>query len=139
MVIGQTMQVPQGCPEDHVDGMWHHTHINLTRIHQRKFHGDHCRKGVQDFDARGCVNVFSVSHISCCCCCFEYVVQKYGLFQPSVYHALIVIFLEFFSWGLVMSPVITVCTACPFLILLFNFSCSYVVIVSLFILVQCVT
>jgi MFS family permease len=33
---------------------------------------------------------------------------KYGLFQPSVYHALVVIFLEFFSWGLVMSPVITV-------------------------------
>lgn len=27
---------------------------------------------------------------------------------PSVYHALVVIFLEFFSWGLVMSPVITV-------------------------------
>ena len=40
--------------------------------------------------------------------------QKYGLFQPSVYHALIVIFLEFFSWGLVMSPVITVCSAYTF-------------------------
>ena len=26
-----------------------------------------------------------------------------------MYHALIVIFLEFFSWGLVISPVITVC------------------------------
>lgn len=34
--------------------------------------------------------------------------QKAGLYQPSVYHALIVIFLEFFSWGLLMSPVITV-------------------------------
>lgn len=33
---------------------------------------------------------------------------KSDLFQPSVYHALVVIFLEFFSWGLLMSPVITV-------------------------------
>lgn len=34
--------------------------------------------------------------------------QKTGIFQPSVYHALIVIFLEFFSWGLLTSPVIKV-------------------------------
>lgn len=34
---------------------------------------------------------------------------KYGfLHQPSLVHALVIIFLEFFSWGLVMSPVITV-------------------------------
>ena len=34
--------------------------------------------------------------------------MKTGLFQPSVYHALAVIFLEFFSWGLLTSPIITV-------------------------------
>ncbi|KAJ8306223.1 hypothetical protein KUTeg_016768 [Tegillarca granosa] len=31
-----------------------------------------------------------------------------GFSQPSVYHALIVIFLEFFAWGLLTSPMITV-------------------------------
>lgn len=31
-----------------------------------------------------------------------------GMFEPSVYHALIVIFLEFFSWGLLTSPIIKV-------------------------------
>ncbi|ESN92010.1 hypothetical protein HELRODRAFT_194478 [Helobdella robusta] len=35
--------------------------------------------------------------------------SKYGFsYQPTLFHALVVIFLEFFSWGLVMSPVITV-------------------------------
>lgn len=33
---------------------------------------------------------------------------KTGLFQPRLYHALIIIFLEFFSWGLLMIPIITV-------------------------------
>ncbi|KAL5016535.1 hypothetical protein ScPMuIL_006124 [Solemya velum] len=31
-----------------------------------------------------------------------------GLSQPSVYHALVVIFLEFFAWGLLTSPIIMV-------------------------------
>lgn len=31
-----------------------------------------------------------------------------GLSQPSVYHALVVIFLEFFAWGLLTNPMITV-------------------------------
>ncbi|XP_046326676.1 hippocampus abundant transcript 1 protein-like isoform X2 [Haliotis rufescens] len=31
-----------------------------------------------------------------------------GISQPSIYHALVVIFLEFFAWGLVTSPIITV-------------------------------
>jgi len=34
--------------------------------------------------------------------------NKTGFYQPSVYHALVIIFLEFFAWGLLMSPVITV-------------------------------
>ncbi|KAK2149889.1 hypothetical protein LSH36_433g03047 [Paralvinella palmiformis] len=33
---------------------------------------------------------------------------KSGMFEPSVYHALVVIFLEFFAWGLLMSPIISV-------------------------------
>ncbi|OQR72294.1 hippocampus abundant transcript 1 protein-like, partial [Tropilaelaps mercedesae] len=32
----------------------------------------------------------------------------YGIGQPSVYHAVVVIFLEFFSWGLLTTPMITV-------------------------------
>ncbi|ESP05412.1 hypothetical protein LOTGIDRAFT_228011 [Lottia gigantea] len=31
-----------------------------------------------------------------------------GISQPSVYHALVIIFLEFFAWGLVTSPIIDV-------------------------------
>ncbi|XP_064604210.1 hippocampus abundant transcript 1 protein-like isoform X2 [Liolophura sinensis] len=31
-----------------------------------------------------------------------------GIGQPSIYHALVVIFLEFFAWGLLTSPIITV-------------------------------
>ena len=31
-----------------------------------------------------------------------------GIGQPSVYHALVVIFLEFFAWGLLTNPMITV-------------------------------
>ncbi len=31
-----------------------------------------------------------------------------GLGEPSIYHALVVIFLEFFAWGLLTSPMITV-------------------------------
>lgn len=29
--------------------------------------------------------------------------KKHGLFRPTVYHALVIIFLEFFSWGLLIS------------------------------------
>jgi hypothetical protein len=44
--------------------------------------------------------------------------QNSGVSQPSVYHALIVIFLEFFAWGLLTNPMImvifyTLPTACP--------------------------
>ncbi len=37
-----------------------------------------------------------------------FVLQTSGIYQPSVYHALVVIFLEFFSWGLLTSPIINV-------------------------------
>jgi len=38
----------------------------------------------------------------------EGVVTSSGLGQASIYHALVVIFLEFFAWGLLTSPMITV-------------------------------
>ena len=38
----------------------------------------------------------------------EGVVTSSGLGEPSIYHALVVIFLEFFAWGLLTSPMITV-------------------------------
>lgn len=31
-----------------------------------------------------------------------------GIGRPSVYHAVVVIFLEFFSWGLLTTPMLTV-------------------------------
>lgn len=34
--------------------------------------------------------------------------QSSGIGEPSVYHALVVIFLEYFSWGLLTMPVINV-------------------------------
>lgn len=34
--------------------------------------------------------------------------QNSGIGEPSVWHALVVIFLEFFAWGLLTMPVITV-------------------------------
>lgn len=34
--------------------------------------------------------------------------QSSGIGEPSVYHALIVIFLEFFAWGLLTMPIINV-------------------------------
>lgn len=34
--------------------------------------------------------------------------QSAGIGEPSVYHALVVIFLEFFAWGLLTMPLITV-------------------------------
>lgn len=41
---------------------------------------------------------------------FIYLFQSSGIGEPSVYHALVVIFLEFFAWGLLTMPVITVST-----------------------------
>ena len=38
----------------------------------------------------------------------EGVVTSSGLGEASIYHALVVIFLEFFAWGLLTSPMITV-------------------------------
>lgn len=38
------------------------------------------------------------------------VVTNSGIGNPSVYHALVVIFLEFFAWGLLTMPVINVST-----------------------------
>jgi MFS family permease len=38
----------------------------------------------------------------------EGVVTSSGIGEPSIYHALVVIFLEFFAWGLLTSPMITV-------------------------------
>jgi len=38
----------------------------------------------------------------------EGVVTRSGLGEASIYHALVVIFLEFFAWGLLTSPMITV-------------------------------
>jgi len=38
----------------------------------------------------------------------EGMVTTSGMGEPSIYHALVVIFLEFFAWGLLTSPMITV-------------------------------
>ena len=38
----------------------------------------------------------------------EGVVTSSGVGDASIYHALVVIFLEFFAWGLLTSPMITV-------------------------------
>ncbi|KAG0729093.1 Hippocampus abundant transcript-like protein 2 [Chionoecetes opilio] len=37
-----------------------------------------------------------------------HVIPSSGIGEASVYHALVVIFLEFFAWGLLTSPMITV-------------------------------
>lgn len=34
--------------------------------------------------------------------------QPQGIGDPSVYHAVVVIFLEFFAWGLLTTPMLTV-------------------------------
>lgn len=39
---------------------------------------------------------------------FPFKFQSSGIGEPSVYHALVVIFLEFFAWGLLTMPLITV-------------------------------
>lgn len=46
--------------------------------------------------------------ISINCYFFIYILQSSGIGKPSVYHALVVIFLEYFSWGLLTMPVINV-------------------------------
>lgn len=35
-------------------------------------------------------------------------IQPQGIGEPSVYHAVVVIFLEFFAWGLLTTPMLTV-------------------------------
>lgn len=37
--------------------------------------------------------------------------QPQGMGEPSVYHAVVVIFLEFFAWGLLTTPMLTVSRA----------------------------
>lgn len=34
--------------------------------------------------------------------------MQQGIGKPSVYHAVVVIFLEFFAWGLLTTPMLTV-------------------------------
>lgn len=41
-------------------------------------------------------------------CLWSYVLQRQGIGEPSVYHAVVVIFLEFFAWGLLTTPMLTV-------------------------------
>lgn len=38
----------------------------------------------------------------------SFVLQRQGIGEPSVYHAVVVIFLEFFAWGLLTTPMLTV-------------------------------
>lgn len=40
-----------------------------------------------------------------CVCVFQ---LQQGIGRPSVYHAVVVIFLEFFAWGLLTTPMLTV-------------------------------
>uniref|UniRef100_G3PXM5 Hippocampus abundant transcript 1 protein n=1 Tax=Gasterosteus aculeatus aculeatus TaxID=481459 RepID=G3PXM5_GASAC len=42
------------------------------------------------------------------CVCLFVSVQPQGIGEPSVYHAVVVIFLEFFAWGLLTTPMLTV-------------------------------
>lgn len=39
--------------------------------------------------------------------------QPQGIGEPSVYHAVVVIFLEFFAWGLLTTPMLTVSVVLP--------------------------
>lgn len=41
----------------------------------------------------------------CVCCILQ---PQQGIGRPSVYHAVVVIFLEFFAWGLLTTPMLTV-------------------------------
>jgi len=40
------------------------------------------------------------------CNIYYFILQGFG--KPNVYHATVVIFLEFFAWGLLTSPMLTV-------------------------------
>lgn len=42
------------------------------------------------------------------CVSFSVSIQPQGIGEPSVYHAVVVIFLEFFAWGLLTTPMLTV-------------------------------
>lgn len=39
--------------------------------------------------------------------------MQQGIGKPSVYHAVVVIFLEFFAWGLLTTPMLTVSLFSP--------------------------
>ncbi|MEQ2211762.1 hypothetical protein XENOCAPTIV_014935 [Xenoophorus captivus] len=49
-------------------------------------------------------------------------VPQQGIGRPSVYHAVMVIFLEFFAWGLLTTPMLTVSNWCEGRSLKFNTS-----------------
>lgn len=51
-------------------------------------------------------SLFSVS--VCVCVSLSVSIQPQGIGEPSVYHAVVVIFLEFFAWGLLTTPMLTV-------------------------------
>jgi len=52
--------------------------------------------------------------LKCVCSVFVFFVcffqPQQGIGRPSVYHAVVVIFLEFFAWGLLTTPMLTVST-----------------------------
>lgn len=49
------------------------------------------------------IDVSAINH-----CVLFGVLQTSGIGEPSVFHALVVIFLEFFAWGLLTVPIIAV-------------------------------
>lgn len=51
---------------------------------------------------------FWATHVSACACLSVSLTQPQGIGEPSVYHAVVVIFLEFFAWGLLTTPMLTV-------------------------------
>lgn len=51
--------------------------------------------------------------------------QSSGIGEPSVYHALIVIFLEFFAWGLLTMPIINVSYWVTILYIVLNLDCLF--------------
>uniref|UniRef100_A0A3Q3A1L1 Major facilitator superfamily (MFS) profile domain-containing protein n=1 Tax=Kryptolebias marmoratus TaxID=37003 RepID=A0A3Q3A1L1_KRYMA len=61
------------------------------RLNEKGFVAD--RTGLDLFKRKGLVSVFQ---------------PQQGIGRPSVYHAVVVIFLEFFAWGLLTTPMLTV-------------------------------
>lgn len=58
-------------------------------------------------DKKKLVNCFFVDHL-CLYASLSVSIQPQGIGEPSVYHAVVVIFLEFFAWGLLTTPMLTV-------------------------------